>query len=121
MNKLFIVACKTLGLLQLYQALSSLLFLGGAFSTVKLVTGEEYNQIFYLVMTILYCILSFALAFLMIFKTERLARIVGLERKDEISNLPSQEVLIKTSILLLGIYFFLSSIPALYFQNVTKF
>ena len=115
MNKLFIVACKTLGLFQLYWALSSLVSVATAFN-MRFMTDEgklQLNPTFYLVLTIVYSILAFFFAFIMIFKTEAMARLVGLSEKDEVPALPTQTMLMKTGLILLGVFFIFNSVPAL--------
>jgi hypothetical protein len=113
MKKLFIVACKVLGLLQLYWALGSLGVVASAFNMGHTtVEGQgQWNPRFYLIMVIIYSILSFFFAFMMIFETETIARIVGFSKSEEIPSLPPQSVWLKTGLILIGVYYFASSIP----------
>jgi hypothetical protein len=115
MSKLFIVACKILGLFQLYWALGSLGVVASAFNmSHTTVEGEgQWNPKFYLIMVIIYSILSFFFAFMMVFETETIARIVGLSKSEEIPSLPAQSVWLKTGLILIGVYYFASSIPVL--------
>jgi hypothetical protein len=115
MSKLFIVACKILGLFQLYWALSSLVSVATAFN-MGYMTDEGKVQVspkFYLILTIVYSILAFLFAFAMIFETETIARIVGLSKKEEMASLPPQSMLLKTGLILIGVIFLFSSIPDL--------
>ena len=113
MKKLFIVACKVSGLLQLYWALGSLGVVATAFH-MRNTTMEGQEQLsphFYLAMVIISSILSFFFAFMMIFETETIARIVGLSKSEEVPSLPAQSAGLKTGLILIGVYYFASSIP----------
>lgn len=113
MKKIFVIACKIIGLLQLYWAFATLLQIGFAFSMWKDAAEGTPQNVAWLAGTVLYSFLSFAVACIMIFKTDRLASIVGLHDHYESVDLPSQEALLRTGILLIGIYFVLVPIPGI--------
>jgi hypothetical protein len=128
MKKIFVVACKIIGLLQLYWAFATLVQVGFAFSMMKDLTETGAKNVMWLAGTILYIVLAFAVAYAMIFRTDALGRIVGIPDDPDSGRLPPQEALLKTGILLIGVYFVLVPIPgivkhigdALYYRQITR-
>jgi hypothetical protein len=49
----------------------------------------------------------------MVFKTEMIARRVGLSDEEDVPALPAQTMLMKTGLVLLGVFFIFSSVPDL--------
>jgi len=128
MKKLFVVACKVIGLLQLYWAFATLLQVGFALSMTRHSTEAAPQNSMWLLGTVLYSLLAFAVAYAMIFRTDALCRIAGLPDDMDSTKVPPQEVLLKTGILLIGVYFVLVPIPrivkhiadALHYRQITQ-
>ena len=128
MKKLFVVACKIIGLLQLYWAFATLLQVGFALSMTRNSVEAAPQNAMWLVGTVLYSLLAFAVAYVMIFRTNALCRIAGLPDEPDSAKAPPQEVLLKTGILLIGLYFVLVPIPgivkhiadALHYKQITQ-
>ena len=97
----------------MYWSFATLLQIGLTISMVNNSVESAPQNVAWLVGTVLYGLLAFAVAFLMIFKTESLARIVGLATDSNTTQLPSLDVLLKTGILLIGIYFLMGTIPVI--------
>lgn len=127
MKKLFLVACKIIGLLQLYWAFATLLQVGFALSMTMNSAEAAPRNALWLVGTVLYSLLAFAVAYTMIFRTDALYRIAGLPDDPDSVTVPPQNVLLKTGILLIGVYFVLVPIPgivrhladALHYKQIT--
>jgi len=113
MKRIFVVACKIIGLLQLYWAFATLLQIGFAFSMWTNASEGTPQNVAWLAGTALYSFLAFAVAYIMIFKTDGLASIVGLHDDHESVDLPPHEALLRTGILLIGVYFVLVPIPGI--------
>ena len=118
MKSLFVVACKIIGLLQLYWAFATLLEVGLALglaqrSAAPMQALPVDQAILYLGWTILCSILAFAVSYLMIFKTDMLSRLVGVPNDAASAQLPPHESLLRTGILLIGVYFVLGAIPGI--------
>jgi len=113
MKGLFIVACKVLGLFQLYFAMGTIAQVG-VWLSMKVYSSPEGGMLtpsFY--WTLIHSFLSFALAFILLFKTDLLVRITGLSESESIPQLPSPENLLRIGILLLGVFLVFRSIPDL--------
>jgi len=113
MKNVFFVGCKIVGLLQLYWACGTLIQLGFALSLMQ--SSAQTGPIGAVLSgTILYALFTFSVAYAMIFRTAALARIVGIPDSPDSVPMAPQAALLKTGILLLGVYFALVPIPAIF-------
>ncbi len=118
MKKLFIVAAKLIGLLALYWALSTLVQIAGAFAFMfRSMLDSEGNSpaariLCWVIGNVLYGGLTFILSYLLMFKTEWIASKLNVP-DENIPSLPQNQKLLKGGVILLGLYFFLFSIPTL--------
>ena len=112
MKNIFIIACKLIGLLQLYWSFATLMQIGFAMSaTFSAAANDRMDIVTWLSGTILSSALSFFVAYLLIFKSEAIARFVRVPDDKTALSIPAEESALRIGILLLGLYFLLGSIP----------
>jgi hypothetical protein len=118
MKKLFIVAAKLIGLLALYWAIATLVQIGFAIplvlNPVPDIAGGSQNagSAWWLAGTVLYGVITLVFSLLLMFRTESIATRLNVPDQ-EISGIPDDLRILKGGIILLGLYFFLFSIPSL--------
>ena len=115
MKRHFLIACKIIGVLQLYWAFSTFLQIGFAVGMAQTAPDMAPQRALWIVATSLYSILSFGVAYLLIFETERLAYFVGVRDETEAPSQPPS-TLLRVGLQVLAVYFLLSPIPNIFKQ-----
>ena len=113
MRRLFIVLAKIIGLLQVYWGLtyffSIVIFIRGMGRMTSNGAGNYSSQI---IGIILYAVLSFGMAWLLLFKAEWLADKLKIKSDDELPAV-SHDVLLNAGVKLIGLYILAGAIPSL--------
>ena len=117
MRNVFIVIAKLIGLLQLYWGISYIAALSLAFSHMKnsqLPTDISQGSVGMQVLPMMgFALLTFGLAYLLMFCTDGLARILGIKENQDSDELPINLIL-QAGVKLIGVYFVALAIPELF-------
>lgn len=117
MRNVFIVIAKLIGLLQLYWGISYIAALSLAFSHMKnsqLPTDISQGSAGMQALPMLgFALLTFGLAYLLMFCTDGLARILGIKENQDSDKLPINHIL-QAGVKLIGVYLVALAIPELF-------
>ena len=117
MKNVFIVIAKLIGLLQLYWGISYIAALSLSFSHMKnsqLPTDISQGSVGMQVLPMLgFALLTFGLAYLLIFCTDGLARILRVKENQDSDKLPINLIL-QAGVKLIGVYLVALTIPELF-------
>ena len=111
MRSLFLVVAKLVGILAVVQAIVYIPFIAAAMSPLTRMPDTERS--FVLLGTILAPIVSLAIAALLLFKTEKLADLLRVSKRNEDVPIGEPEQLLRVGLILIGVYLLISSTPQL--------
>lgn len=111
MRSTFIVLGKLMGLLMFYIVIAGIGYSIPAIAT-SLSKGTSEESGFWMALSwVVYLALLTVLAFMMIFKTDRVANWVGLRENEDVAKSPSVEATLLAGIALIGIYILVRTLP----------
>lgn len=111
MRNTFIVLGKLMGLLILYIVIAGIGYFLPIIAT-SLPKGISEEGGFWMALgSVVYLALLTVLAFVMIFRTDKVASWVGLREEEEVAKSPSAEATLLTGIALIGVYVLVRTLP----------
>jgi hypothetical protein len=110
MYPLFIVLSKLLGVVFFYWGIPNLIYTLGFIPSVFKAVGIRILGEPSLIGNLLCAAFAFCIGFLFIFRTEKVASFLGIERSENLSTSLSNEDILKTGIILIGMFVFVENI-----------
>jgi len=113
MRRFFLVAAKLMGLLVLYWTITLSNVVGRVMGVGTEMLNQGKTTIYGLVIGgfVLQVVLSMAMALILLFRTEALARWLKIEADDQPVNLGTVETLLKAGLVLIGVYILAVTVP----------